>query len=81
VIVGAYNFILDVVGNGFARLYLGGPQGLSSQPAWTGTPAVPFDGYGYAVTGTGDVNGDGFDDIVVGAPGDSTYDVRGTVWA
>jgi hypothetical protein len=43
-----------------------------------GTNGFRFDGGGFSVTGAGDVNGDGFGDIIVGAPGaNASYVVFG----
>lgn len=52
-----------------AYLYLGDPGG------WAEPPAVVLegaDGFGQAVAGAGDVDGDGYADVVVGAPNDSS---------
>ncbi len=52
---------------GAAFLYLGSAAGLQPSPAWRVTGGVDRVGMGYAVAGAGDVNGDGFDDVVVSA--------------
>lgn len=53
---------------GQARLYLGGGQGVSEAPAWTFEGAGTNSHLGTMVAGAGDVNGDGFADIVIGEP-------------
>ncbi len=52
---------------GKVYLYLGSPAGLSATPAWTGTGAVPDDRFGYGLSSAGDVNGDGFSDVLIGS--------------
>ncbi len=52
---------------GRAYLYLGGP-GLSAFPTLTLNGAGAGDEFGTSVAGAGDVNGDGYDDVIVGAP-------------
>ncbi|MGB6048950.1 MAG: FG-GAP-like repeat-containing protein [Flavobacteriales bacterium] len=52
---------------GKAYLYLGGSSGLSLTPAWTLTGNLPDDRVGYALSSAGDVNGDGYSDVAVGA--------------
>ncbi len=54
--------------SGKAYLYFGSADGLVPAPAWT-TEGEAFDQRGSAVAGAGDVDGDGFADVVVGAPG------------
>jgi FG-GAP repeat/FlgD Ig-like domain len=53
---------------GQAHVYFGGP-GADSIADLTMTGEAPFDFFGSAVSGAGDVNGDGFEDVIVGAFG------------
>ena len=68
VIVGeAFN---DAAGTdaGRAYVYYGGAQS-DDVADMTLTGAAAGDTFGYSVSGAGDVNGDGYDDVIVGAPG------------
>lgn len=68
VIVGARLYDNLQVDEGRAFVYLGSSVGLGSVPAWTGEPDQNRASYGSSVASAGDVNSDGYDDVVVGAP-------------
>lgn len=55
--------------------------GRAQSVAYLFDDAAPFAGFGRAVAGAGDVDGDGFPDVIVGAPDDSQNGfVAGAVW-
>jgi hypothetical protein len=55
------------VDEGAVYLYYGSPTGLPLLPSWSLESDTVDTLLGYALAGAGDVNGDGFDDVVVGA--------------
>jgi hypothetical protein len=65
VIVGAWGF--DPGGQAYA--FYGSATGLSATPNWTGDGGQGGAEFGYSVGTAGDVNGDGYDDVIVGAIG------------
>ncbi len=54
---------------GRAALFRGGPGGLAAAPSWDVTGAAVGDRFGSGLAAAGDVNADGYDDVVVGVPG------------
>ncbi len=68
VIVGDEYYNGDQMDEGRVYIYYGSPGGLSSTPGWIadGNQSILY--FGTAVAGVGDVNGDGYDDVLIGAP-------------
>ena len=69
IIVGAPLYSNGEINEGATWLYLGGPSGPSSTPAWFIEGNQAYGQYGISVAPAGDVNGDGYGDVIVGAWG------------
>ncbi len=68
-IIGASGYSDGVLANrGAVYVHLGGPAGLAATPARTLLGDQGNAGFGLGVATAGDVNADGFDDILIGAP-------------
>jgi len=72
----------ETTGTPTVYLYLGGPQGPAAAPSLSlADPNTQlYSLFGSAIAGAGDVNGDGYADIVVGAPGDVAGVVLGDAY-
>jgi hypothetical protein len=66
---GYSDVVVGSPGENRVYLFLGGPGGLAATPTEHFTGSTPGDRFGVSVQTAGDVNGDGFSDVVVGAPG------------
>ena len=66
IIVGAPQYRDGNTYKGKAYIYLGGPS-MSSGAFWTCIGEAEGDEYGCSVASAGDVNNDGYDDVIVGA--------------
>jgi len=68
VIVGAPYYSDGQTNEGAAWLYLGSANGLQNSPAWSRQGGQDAARLGWCVSTAGDVNGDGYDDVTIGAP-------------
>jgi hypothetical protein len=71
ILIGADTALVGMRSSGIAYLYLGGADGPSHTPTTLTSPAANAF-FGGALASAGDVNGDGYADIVVGAWGAQT---------
>jgi hypothetical protein len=67
IVVGAPNYSGAQTSEGRAYLFLGSPAGLNAFPSWTVEAGQDYAYMGYAVSTAGDVNGDGYSDVIVSA--------------
>ena len=69
VLVGEHLHTSTIDRQGKARLFYGGPEGLSTTPGWTALGETWVAGFSHVVATAGDVNCDGYSDVVVGSHG------------
>jgi hypothetical protein len=67
VIIGAHSYDRGQPNEGAAFVYYGMAAGLSFVPNWTGESEQDNTYFGHSVNTAGDVNGDGYADVIIGA--------------
>ena len=73
VIVGSPGYDNGQLDEGKVFVFCGSPTGLPSAPTWTAEGNRELAGLGFSVATAGDVNGDGYSEILVGAPDYSAF--------
>ncbi len=67
VVIGANQYDFDEIDDGLAVSFYGSAAGLNASPDWMMSSGQKKCNFGHWVDGAGDVNGDGYDDVVVSA--------------
>jgi hypothetical protein len=80
VIIGAPGYDNDQDDDGRVFVYYGSASGLSKTAAWTAKGNQDEAYFGWSVSTAGDVNGDGYSDVIIGAPGYHEYAGRAFVY-
>jgi len=75
IIVGAWELSLNLFDQGGAFLFYGSASGPQAVAGWAIVGSAPNDAMGRSVSGVGDLNGDGYDDVAIGAPGIDSSEV------
>ena len=75
ILVGCYTFDNGQTDEGHVFVYHGSAEGIGTDDAVTLSGSVSGAMMGYSVASAGDVNSDGFDDVILGAP---EFDFNGT---
>jgi hypothetical protein len=81
VIVSSYYYLYNVKNHGNAFVYYGCADGISQVSPGILDSAQAMDSFAYSVGNAGDVNGDGYGDVLVGAPGYDSDQVEGRTYA
>ncbi|MGG7660908.1 FG-GAP-like repeat-containing protein [Dyadobacter sp. BHUBP1] len=68
ILIGCYTFDNGQKDEGHVFVYHGGAEGIGKKDALTITNGKPNAQMGLSIASAGDVNADGYDDVVVGAP-------------
>lgn len=77
VMVAAPRFSADQYLDGRTFVWLGSTTGLNSAVAWISQGTESYEEMGYAISGVGDLNGDGYGDVAVGSPWHNYDTLRG----